>query len=58
MAKTGFKEKFLLLAEFWHFVRYRKRLWLLPILVFLFLLSLFIILTESSAVLPFIYTLF
>jgi len=58
MAKTGWKEKLSLVADLWHFARYRKRLWLFPILVFLFLLSLFIILTESSAVLPFIYTLF
>jgi hypothetical protein len=45
-------------SEFWNFLRYRKRWWLGPIIFFLILLSLFIILTEGSAVMPFIYTLF
>lgn len=47
-----------LFAELWAFIRFRKRYWLLPILIFLFLLSLFIVLVEGSAVAPFIYTLF
>ena len=54
----GFKEKLSLISEMWYFIRYRKRWWLAPILIFLLLLSLFIVLTESSALLPFIYTLF
>jgi hypothetical protein len=45
-------------ADLWAFIRFRKRYWLLPILIFLFLMSLFIILVEGSAVAPFIYTLF
>lgn len=45
-------------GELWAFIRFRKRYWLLPILIFLFLLSLFIVLVEGSAVAPFIYTLF
>ena len=53
-----FKERLSLFKEVWYFIRYRKRWWLAPILIFLLLLSLFIVLTESSALLPFIYTLF
>lgn len=45
-------------AELWEFIRYRKRYWLLPIILFLFMLSLFIILAEGSALAPFIYTVF
>ncbi|OGC88020.1 MAG: hypothetical protein A2142_04450 [candidate division Zixibacteria bacterium RBG_16_48_11] len=52
------KERLSIFRELWYFIRFRKRWWLAPILVFLLLLSLFIVLTESSAVLPFIYTLF
>ena len=55
---AGFKEKLSMFGEVWHFLRHRKRWWLAPILIFLLLLSLFIVLTESSAILPFIYTLF
>lgn len=46
------------LQDLWHFIRYRKRFWLVPILVFLLLLSLFIVLAEGSALAPFIYTVF
>ena len=45
-------------GELWQFVRYRKRYWLLPILIFLILLSLFIVFAEGSALAPFIYTIF
>jgi hypothetical protein len=47
-----------LFAEFWRFIRFRKRYWLLPFLVIVVLLSVFIVLTESSAFAPFIYSLF
>jgi len=47
-----------LLKEFWEFLKVRKRYWLLPIVFILFLLGVIIVLTESSAVAPFIYTLF
>jgi len=46
------------LAEFWVFVKSRKKYWLLPLLLVLGLLVLLVILLESSAVMPFIYTLF
>lgn len=50
--------KLQLLAELWEFMRHRKRYWLLPIVAVLILLGLLVIFTESSAIAPFIYTLF
>lgn len=47
-----------LLKELWEFLKVRKRWWLLPILVLLLLLGMLILFTESSAIAPFIYTLF
>ncbi len=44
--------------ELWSFLRVRKKWWLAPIILFLFLLGALIIFTEGSAVAPFIYTLF
>ncbi len=45
-------------AELWAFMKVRKKWWLGPIVVVLVLLSLVIVLTEGSALAPFIYTLF
>jgi hypothetical protein len=47
-----------LLLELWAFMRERKKFWLLPIILFLGFLGTLIVLTEGSAVAPFIYTLF
>lgn len=47
-----------LLGELWAFMRERKKFWLLPILVVLLLFGTLIVLTQGSAVAPFIYTLF
>jgi len=47
-----------ILKELWDFMKVRKRWWLAPIIIMLLLLGLLIIFTESSAVAPFIYTLF
>ena len=47
-----------LLAEFWDFLKTRKKWWLGPIVFIMLLMSLLIVLTEGSAVAPFIYTLF
>ena len=44
--------------ELWAFMRERKKFWLLPIIVVLLLLGGLIVLTQGSAVAPFIYTLF
>lgn len=46
------------LAEFWQFMRHRKKWWLGPIMFFLVLLGMLIVLSEGSAVAPFIYALF
>ncbi|UVT19567.1 MAG: hypothetical protein H8K03_17515 [Nitrospira sp.] len=45
-------------TELWAFMRERKKFWLLPILVVLLLFGTLIVLTQGSAVAPFIYTLF
>ncbi len=47
-----------LLKEFWGFLKVRKKFWLMPIIIILLLLGALIVFTESSAVAPFIYTLF
>ena len=47
-----------ILREFWSFLRVRKKWWLAPIVLMLLLLGLVLVLTEGSAVAPFIYTLF
>jgi hypothetical protein len=47
-----------ILAEFWQFLKVRKKWWLAPIIVMLLLLGMLIVLTEGSALAPFIYTLF
>ena len=46
------------LFELWDFMKVRKKFWLLPIMVMLVLLGGLIVLTQGSAVAPFIYTLF
>ena len=50
--------KISIIKEFWDFLRVRKRYWLAPIIVILVVLSLLIVFAQSSAVAPFIYTLF
>jgi len=44
--------------EFWAFLRTRKKYWLLPILIIMLLFGVLLVLAQSSAVAPFIYTLF
>ncbi len=46
------------LAELWGFMRARKKLWLAPILLMMLILGTLLILAQSTAVAPFIYTLF
>ena len=50
--------KLSIIAEFWTFLKVRKKWWLAPIVIFLLLLGALIVFTEGSAVAPFIYTLF
>lgn len=46
------------LAELWQFMRVRKKMWMLPLLIVSLLLGGLIVLTKGSAVAPFIYTIF
>ncbi|MDC0642668.1 DUF5989 family protein [Candidatus Pelagibacter sp.] len=46
------------LKEFIRFIDVRKKYWLLPIIIAIFLLGGLIILSQGSAVAPFIYTIF
>jgi len=50
--------KWTIIRELWQFLKIRKKWWLAPIIIFLFLLGIIIILAEGSALAPFIYTLF
>ena len=47
-----------LLKDLWAFMKVRKKFWLAPIIIILLLLGALIVLTQGSAVAPFIYTLF
>ena len=47
-----------LLGELWAFMKERKKFWLLPIIVVLVTFGSLVVLTQGSAVAPFIYTLF
>ena len=44
--------------ELWAFMKERKKFWLLPIVIVLALVGTLIVLTQGTAVAPFIYTLF
>ncbi len=44
--------------EFWAFLRVRKKFWMVPILVVMAIFGGLIVLSEGSAVAPFIYTIF
>ena len=46
------------LKEFWEFLKVRKKYWLLPILLVLVIFGRLIVLSQGSAVAPFIYTIF
>jgi hypothetical protein len=46
------------LAEMYSFLIARKKFWLLPILIAMVMLGGLVVLTQGSAVAPFIYTLF
>ena len=47
-----------MLGELWDFMRVRKKFWLLPILVMMTLFGGLVVLSQGSAVAPFIYTIF
>ena len=47
-----------LLREFWAYMKVRKKWWLLPIVVVMLVLGLLLAFAETSALAPFIYTIF
>ncbi len=47
-----------ILVELWSYMRARKKLWMMPLFIVVFLLGAMLILAKSSAIAPFIYTLF
>ena len=57
-AKTRHGGTLSFFGELWTFMRVRKKWWLGPIVITMVLLCVLIVLTEGSAVAPFIYALF
>jgi hypothetical protein len=47
-----------LLAEFWQFLKVRKKWWLAPIVVVMVLVGALLVFAQGSALAPFIYTIF
>jgi hypothetical protein len=47
-----------LAAEFWQFLKVRKKWWLLPIVVVMALVGALLVFAQGSALAPFIYTIF
>jgi uncharacterized protein DUF5989 len=47
-----------ILVEYWEFLKYRKKFWLLPIVTVLLLLGVLLVFAQTSAIAPFIYVLF
>jgi len=50
--------KLSILGEFWGFLRVRKKWWLAPVVMLLLILGLILVVSEGSALAPFIYSLF
>ncbi len=46
------------LIEFWNYLKARRKFWLIPVLLVLLVFGGLIVLSQGSAVAPFIYTLF
>jgi hypothetical protein len=46
------------LSELWAFMRVRKKFWLLPVIVMMGVFGGLVVLSQGSAVAPFIYTIF
>ena len=50
--------KFSIVKELWQFLKARKKWWLLPLIVMFVLFGTLLVLTQGSAIAPFIYVLF
>lgn len=46
------------LKELWMFLRVRKKLWLLPMIIVMLLMGVLLVLAQGSVLAPFIYTIF
>jgi hypothetical protein len=46
------------LRDLWKYIRERKKLWLIPLIIVLLMFGILIVLSSGSAIAPFIYTLF
>lgn len=46
------------LTELWSFMRARKKFWMLPIIIIMVLFGGLLVLSQGSAIAPFIYTVF
>jgi len=46
------------IKEFYKFLIIRKKYWLIPILIFLLIFGGFLVVTQGTAIAPFIYTIF
>lgn len=47
-----------ILKELWQFLRIRKKFWLFPVILVMLFLGALIVLSQGSAIAPFIYTIF
>jgi len=47
-----------IVVELWRFMRVRKKFWLAPVVILMFVFGGLLLLTHGSAVAPFVYTLF
>lgn len=47
-----------IVKEFFQFLFSKKKYWLIPVIIILLLLGILVVLTEGTAIAPFIYTLF
>jgi hypothetical protein len=50
--------KLQVMQEFWQFIRYHKKFWLVPIIAVLVLVGFLLVVAKGSAIAPFIYSLF
>jgi len=50
--------KLQVMSELWQFMRENKKYWLAPVLIILVLVGVLLVLAKTSAVAPFIYSLF
>ena len=47
-----------LIKDLWVFLKQRQKLWMAPIIAIMVILGVLLVLTQGSALAPFVYTLF